>query len=260
MSPMQPLTETPPVRRRRWLLPAVGFVLLIAVSGLLLSGVSLGHLGSAIFQSLLGLLAQLREAQATHPAAVYCSAFVMYVVVTGLSLPGAAILTMAYGWMFGFWPALILVSLSSTAGATVAFLMSRYLLRDLIQQRFSKQLAGFNAAFERDGAFYLFTLRLIPAVPFFVVNAGMGLTPISVSTFWWVSQLGMLPGTVLYTYAGTSLPGLDELKNPSVTKILSPQLLIAFTILGLFPLVVKKLAARFVRPKGEPRAVSPRAE
>ena len=238
---------TPPVRPRRWLLPAVGVVLLLAVLGLVLSGSGIGSVGSAILEFLLAQLTRLRQAQAEHPAAVYCGAFVLYVVVAGLSLPGAAIMTMAYGWMFGFWPGFVLVSLSSTAGATVAFLISRYLLRDVIQRRFSQQLAGFNTAFERDGAFYLFTLRLIPAVPFFVVNAGMGLTPISVQTYWWVSQIGMLPGTMLYVYAGTSLPGLDELRNPSVSKILSPQLLIAFTILGLFPLVVRKLASRFKR-------------
>ncbi len=241
-------TRIPPVRRGRWLLPAVGAVLLIAISGFLLSGSSVGQLGSTLFELILGLLTALRQAQTEHPAAVYCGAFLLYVVVTGMSLPGAAIMTLAYGWMFGFWPALILVSFSSTAGATVAFLTSRYLLRDVIQQRFGPQLAGFNSAFERDGAFYLFTLRLIPAVPFFVINAGMGLTPISVRTYWWVSQLGMLPATILYVYAGTSLPGLDELKNPSVTKILSPQLLVAFTVLGLFPLIVKKIAARFVKP------------
>ncbi len=240
-------TQPPSVRRGRWLLPAVGCVLLVAISGILLSG-GIGQVSSAIFEFLIAALTQLRQAQIEHPAAVYLGAFVLYVVVAGLSLPGAAVMTLAYGWMFGFWPALILVSLSSTTGATVAFLMSRYLLRDVIQHRFAQQLAGINAAFEREGAFYLFTLRLIPAVPFFVVNAGMGLTPISVRTFWWVSLLGMLPGTMLYVYAGTSLPGLDELKNPSVTKILNPQLLIAFTVLGLFPLLVKKIAARFIRP------------
>lgn len=241
-------TQPPSVRRGRWLPLAAGGVLLVGISGLLLSGVGIGQIGTTIFELLLAILARFRQAQAEEPVAVYCGAFVLYVAVTGLSLPGAAMMTLAYGWMFGFWPALILVSLSSTTGATVAFLMSRYLLRDFIQHRFGQQLAGFNAAFEREGAFYLFTLRLIPAAPFFVVNAGMGLTPISVRTYWWVSQLGMLPGTILYVYAGTSLPGLDELKNPSVTKILSPQLLIAFTVLGLFPLLVKKIAARFVKP------------
>jgi uncharacterized membrane protein YdjX (TVP38/TMEM64 family) len=234
-------------RPGRWLWPAIGIMTLLAVVGFIWSGLPVGQLGTTVLEFLLAQLTRLRQAQAEYPTAVYCGAFVLYVAITGLSLPGAAIMTLAYGWMFGFWPALILVSLSSTAGATVAFLMSRYLLRDVIQRRFSRQLAGFNSAFERDGAFYLFTLRLIPAVPFFVVNAGMGLTPISVRTFWWVSQLGMLPATILYIYAGTSLPGLDELKNPSVTKILSPQLLIAFTVLGLFPLFVKKIAARFAK-------------
>lgn len=234
--------------RPRWLRLVLGLVLAIVVCGIVIAAFRLSGIGPMVVDFLLTQLARLQQAQAEHPAAVYAGAFLLYVAVTGLSLPGAAVMSLAYGWMFGFWRALLLVSFSSTAGATVAFLLSRYLLQDFVQRRFGDKLAGFNQAFHRDGAFYLFTLRLIPAVPFFVVNAGMGLTPIRVRTYWWVSQLGMLPGTVVYVYAGTTLPGLEELKNPSVTRILSPQLLIAFTLLGLFPLVIKKLMQRFARP------------
>ncbi len=238
----------PPTDRFRWPRRILGGVLAVTLCGLVVAAFRYGSLGSVVLEFILNQLARLQQARTEHPVAVYVGAFLLYVAVAGLSLPGAALMTLAYGWMFGFWRALILVSISSTAGATVAFLLSRYLLRDFIQRRFGGKLMAFNEALRREGAFYLFTLRLIPAVPFFVVNAGMGLTPISVRTFWWVSQLGMLPGTAVYVYAGTSLPGLEELKNPSVTKILSPQLLIAFTLLGLFPLVIKKLAQRFGKP------------
>ena len=241
--PSNSLTDLPLPWYRRWLPPVVGVVLLLLLGGLLANG-----FGGVVLDLILGRLDWLRQARDTHPLAVYCGAFLLYVLVAGLSLPGAALLTLAYGWMFGFWRALLLVSFSSTAGATVSFLLSRHLLGDALQRRFGRQLAGFNAAFQRDGAFYLFTLRLIPAVPFFVINAGMGLTSIRVRTYWWVSQLGMLPGTAVYVYAGTALPGLEELRNPSVTKILSPQLLVAFALLGVFPLLVRKVFDWFVKP------------
>ncbi len=187
----------------------------------------------------------LRGLQQTQPVLVYGVAFAIYVAVTGLSLPGAAALTLLCGWLFGFWRGVLLVSFASTAGATVAFLVSRFLLRDSIQRKFGDRLATFNRALEQEGAFYLFMLRLIPAVPFFVINVVMGLTPVGVSTFWWVSQLGMLPGTAVYVYAGASVPDLNTLAQKGATGILSPQLLIAFVLLGLFPLLLKKVIAMF---------------
>lgn len=141
---------------------------------------------------------QLREFQTKNPYLVFSVAFLAYVCLTGLSLPGASALTLVYGWYFGLVEGLVLVSFASTAGATVAFLLSRYFLRDSIQNRFGQRLESFNEALGREGPFYLFTLRLIPAVPFFVINAVMGLTPIATRTFWWVSQVGMLPGTIVY--------------------------------------------------------------
>ncbi len=160
----------------------------------------------------------LRSFQQGHPVVVYLVAFSIYVAVTGLSIPGATGLTLLYAWFFGFFPALILVSFASTAGATLAFLLSRYLFRDAIQRRFAENLKSFNAALDREGAFYLFTLRLIPAVPFFVINVVMGLTHLRVVTFWWVSQLGMLAGTCVYVYAGSSIPGLQQLADPSLLR------------------------------------------
>lgn len=195
--------------------------------------------------------AELRQFQNDHAVLVFGIAFLVYVTVTGLSLPGAAGLTLVYGWYFGFWRALVLVSFASTAGATLAFLLSRYLFRDLVQNRFGDRLTAFNQALEREGAFYLFTLRLIAAVPFFVINMVMGLTPIRTSTFWWVSQLGMIPGTCVYVYAGSVVPSLQKLADEGVRAVLTPwqlaQLLFAFALLGVVPLAIKKIVARFRR-------------
>lgn len=188
---------------------------------------------------------QLREFQQQHPVLVYGIAFLTYVVVTGLSLPGATVLTLVYGWYFGFLRGVVLVSFSSTTGATVAFLVSRFLLRDSIQSRFGEKLATFNRSLEREGAFYLFMLRLIPAVPFFVINVVMGLTPVRTRTYWWVSQLGMIPGTAVYVYAGSSVPNLATLAEKGAKGILSPQLIVAFALLGLVPLILKKAMQRF---------------
>ncbi|WP_417383638.1 TVP38/TMEM64 family protein [Gimesia sp.] len=179
-----------------------------------------------------------------HPVLIYLIAFLIYTGITGLSLPGAVPLTLSYGWFFGFWKGLLLVSFASTAGATLAFLTSRYLFRSAIQSRYSDRFASFNRRFEQEGAFYLFTLRLVVAVPFFLINLLMGLTTIRVWTFWWVSQLGMLAGTAVYVYAGTSVPSLQELSRQGARGILSPQLIIAFILLGTFPLLVKKIVNR----------------
>ncbi|GAB4155037.1 MAG: TVP38/TMEM64 family protein [Planctomycetaceae bacterium] len=187
----------------------------------------------------------MRSFQSEHPVSVYVVAFLIYVAVTGLSLPGAAVLTLAYGWFFGFLPAVVLVSFASTAGASLAFLSSRYLLHDWVQSRFGDRLEKFNEALKKEGAFYLFTLRLIPAVPFFVINVVMGLTPIRLWTYWWVSQVGMLAGTCVYVYAGASIPTSEKLVEQGVSGILSWQLILAFVILGIFPIVTKKILSAF---------------
>ena len=196
-------------------------------------------------QNLAQQESQLRAFQTQNPLLVYGAAFLIYVVITGLSLPGATVLTLVFGWYFGFLDGLILVSFASTTGATFAFLLSRFLLRDTIQARFGERLTSFNEALEREGPFFLFTLRLIPAVPFFVINAVMGLTPIRTRTFWWVSQLGMLAGTCVYVFAGSSVPDLQTLADQGAGGILTPTMLVAFMMLGLFPIVAKKLLERF---------------
>jgi pyruvate/2-oxoglutarate dehydrogenase complex dihydrolipoamide dehydrogenase (E3) component/uncharacterized membrane protein YdjX (TVP38/TMEM64 family) len=177
--------------------------------------------------------AAIQQYYALHPwrtAAVY---FLAYVAVAGLSLPGAAVLTLFGGAVFGLWWGTLIVSFASSAGATLAFLSSRFLLRDWVQARFGDKLKPVNDGVARDGAFYLFALRLVPAFPFFVINLLMGLTPIRTWTFYWVSQLGMLAGTLVYVYAGTQL---SEFR-------LSAGLVAAFTLLGLFPLAAKQALA-----------------
>ncbi len=185
----------------------------------------------------------LRDYQQHHPVAVICAAFVIYVAVTGLSLPGAAAMSLLYGWYFGFATGTVLVSFASTTGATLAMLLSRYLFRDAIQQRYAAKLQRFNSAWEREGPFCLFLLRLTPVVPFFLINVLMGLTPIRVWTFWWVSQVGMLPATLVYMYAGSRVPSLQRLADEGVQAVFTPaqllQILSAFTLLGLFPLLVR---------------------
>ncbi|MEX2173614.1 MAG: TVP38/TMEM64 family protein [Pirellulaceae bacterium] len=188
--------------------------------------------------------AALRQSYQAQPALALLIAFVLYVVVTGLSLPGAAAMSVLYGWLFGFWRALVLVSFASTSGATIAFLLSRYLFGQVIQDRYAERLATFNAAIDREGAYYLFTLRLIPQVPFFVLNAVMGLTRIRTRTFWWVSQLGMLPGTCVFVLAGASAPSLTKVAESGLSSLLDWKLIAALVLLGIVPLAIKKLLSR----------------
>jgi len=159
----------------------------------------------------------------------------VYIAVTALSLPGAAVMTLAGGALFGLVTGTVVISFASTIGATLAFLASRFLLKTWVQDRFTDKLHAINQGIERDGAFYLFTLRLVPVFPFFIINLVMGLTPMRTLRFYLVSQLGMLPGTLVYVNAGTQLAQIDSLKG-----ILSPGLLLSFALLGVFPLLAKK--------------------
>lgn len=189
--------------------------------------------------------AELLSWKQQRPAWVFGIAFFAYVAVTGLSVPGATALTLVFGWYFKWLPGVLLVSFASTTGATVAFLLCRYLFRDAVERRFGNRLQKINSALEREGPYYLFTMRLIPAIPFFVINAVMGLTPIRVRTFWWVSQLGMLPATIVYVYAGASVPSLQVLAEEGVEAVFEPRQLlrlgIAFAALGCFPLVARQI-------------------
>ncbi len=178
------------------------------------------------------------------PFATLATFFVIYVTMAALSLPGAAILTLAAGAMFGFWVGLLVASFASSIGALLAFLVARYLLRDSVQSRFGKQLAPINDGVKRDGAFYLLTLRLLPVFPFFLVNLVMALTPIKAGVYYVVSQIGMLLGTAVYVNAGTQLASIRTLKD-----VLSPGLLLSFVLLGVFPLVAKAVVGWFQRRK-----------
>ena len=173
---------------------------------------------------------------AQHPAAVTGAFFAIYVAVAGLSLPGAAILTLVAGAIFGLLVGTVVVSFASSIGATLAFLVSRYVLRDSVQSKFGTRLGDINKGIEKDGAFYLFTLRLVPLIPFFVINLVMGLTRMKTGVFYVASQIGMLAGTIVYVNAGTQLARIDSLRG-----ILSPGLIGSFVLLGVFPLIAKKI-------------------
>lgn len=179
--------------------------------------------------------AQLAGFQSEHPLLLAGGYFLVYLVVTTLSLPGATLMTLAGGAIFGLGQGLLLVSFASSIGATLAFLVARFLLHDWVQERFGERIRLINEGVERDGAFYLFSLRLVPIFPFFVINLVMALTPIKTWTFYWVSQVGMLAGTVVYVNAGTQLARIEQLSD-----IVSPSLLGSFVLLGLFPLVTRK--------------------
>ena len=173
-----------------------------------------------------------------HTLPVVGGYMLIYILVTSLSLPGAAVMTLAGGALFGLLRGTIIVSFASTIGATLACLVSRFILRDWVQGKFGERLKTVNDGIEREGSFYLFTLRLIPVFPFWLINLVVGLTKMPLRTFYWVSQVGMLPGTIVYVNAGKELGKIDSLSG-----ILSPGLILSFVILGLFPLVTKKLMA-----------------
>ena len=190
----------------------------------------------ASLEALKAQQAQLDTFNQNNPWLLMVSFFLLYVALAGLSLPGAVIFTMAGGAIFGLTKGLLLVSFASSIGATLAFLSARYLFRDAIQNKFGDKLTSINNNIEKDGAFYLFTIRLVPVFPFFLVNLVMGLTKLKTGVFYIVSQLGMLAGTAVFVNAGTQLAKIDSLAG-----ILSPKLIASFALLGIFPLVAKKL-------------------
>ena len=233
-------------------------IAIIAVLAALIAAYFVFDLGA--YLTLDGIKQVADEASAFYaenPVLVLAIFFLIYVAVTAASLPGAAIMTLAAGALFGLVTGTILVSFASTAGATLAFLSSRYVLRDWVEARFGERLKAINDGLERDGAFYLFTIRMIPLFPFFVVNLVMGLTRIRTWTFAWVSQLGMLLGTIAYVNAGTQLAQIE-----STSGLLSPVLIGSFVLLGIVPWIAKaiigmikrrKVYAGFDRPKSYDR-------
>jgi pyruvate/2-oxoglutarate dehydrogenase complex dihydrolipoamide dehydrogenase (E3) component/uncharacterized membrane protein YdjX (TVP38/TMEM64 family) len=217
------------MQMRKWLL----VLALTSVVGLYLAL----DLGQYLNLQTLKAQQQAIEAYRTdNPGLSVALYFSAYVVMAALSLPGAALLTLAGGAVFGLLWGVVIVSFASSIGATLAFLISRFLLRDWVQQRFGQRLQAIDEGVKREGAFYLFTLRLVPVFPFFLVNLLSGLTGMKARTFYWVSQLGMLAGTVVYVNAGTQLAKIDSLSG-----ILSPGLLGSFALLGVFPLLARKI-------------------
>ncbi len=211
--------------------------LLIALLALLVAGFFFFDIGRFFsLDYLKSEQAALNAIYEQQPFQVIAIFFFGYIAVTALSLPGAVILTLAAGAQFGLLTGAIIVSFASSIGATLAFLVSRYLLQDTIESRFGAKLKTFNRNIEKDGAFYLFTVRLVPVFPFFLVNLVMGLTPLKTGVFYIVSQVGMLAGTLVYVNAGTQLAKIDSLSG-----ILSPGLIFSFALLGIFPLIAKKV-------------------
>jgi uncharacterized membrane protein YdjX (TVP38/TMEM64 family) len=220
-------------------------VLVAAIVGLVLAFWAFGLGRYFTLSYLRDSVDSLKSVYIEHQILVIAVYFLIYVLAASLSLPGAVVLTLAGGALFGVLVGTLIVSFASTTGATLACLVSRFLLRDWVQGKFSDKAAKINEGVGREGAFYLFTLRLVPIFPFWLINLLMGLTNMPLRKFYWVSQLGMLAGTVVYVNAGKELAKVESLKG-----ILSPGLLVSFVLIGIFPLAAKKVVSLYRRKKG----------
>ena len=209
-------------------------VTLVAVAAVLYS--QFGEYASLVY--IKEQQAAFKEYYEGHKAQILAIFFIGYVAVTALSLPGAAIMTLLAGALFGLFVGVLVVSFASSIGATLAFLVARFVLGESLQKKYGDKLQKINDGIAKEGKFYLFTMRLIPAFPFFLINILMGLTTLPAISFYWVSQVGMLAGTVVFVFAGTQLASID-----SIGGILSPGLIAAFVALGVFPLAAKKAIA-----------------
>ena len=214
---------------RRWLL-----ILGLGLAAVVILYAMGGRISAERLVKLEGELVSLREAS---PWGAILVALSVYVVVAALSIPGAALLSLLIGWWLGFWAGLFVVSFGSTAGATIACAVSRYLFRDWVRASLSGRVDEVVKGWERHGAVFLWSLRLIPAIPFWLVNLLMGLTTIRLGTFWWISQLAMLPATIIYVYAGSTLPSLGELQQRGGGSLIRPEIFIALVGLALLPLL-----------------------
>lgn len=221
---------------RRWLLPAIGA---LAVAALY----TFGPREDFSWEALQARRAELEALVAEQPVRSRLIFVMVFLIAAALALPITPALTMTGGLLFGRWPALLMVSCASTAGASLAFVLSRYWLRGWVERRWGARLGPIQRGVERDGAFYLLTLRLSPLVPFSLINVAMGLTPMRLRTFWWVSQLGMLPVTLIFAHAGDAV---GDLTTPA--DILSPPIAIALSLAALVPLGLRLLWNRFQAP------------
>ena len=214
--------------------PKLLLITVIVILAVLFFALDLGQYFT--LENLKGHQEDLNAYYLEHKLIMISTYFLAYVAVAALSLPGAAVMTLAGGALFGLGVGFVLVSFASTIGATLAFLVARFLLRDTVENKFGDKLTAINEGIRKDGAFYLFTLRLVPIFPFFIINLLMGLTSLRASVFYLISQVGMLPGTLVFVNAGTQLARIDSLQG-----ILSPSLILSFALLGVFPLIAKKL-------------------
>lgn len=220
--------------------PALRILLIVAIAGLVCLFFSQGLHQYLSLETIKAQQGELQIFYARQPLMAIAAFTAVYIPVVALNLPGALVLGLAAGALFGSLAGTLLVSFASTIGATLACLLSRYLLRDWVQQRFRDKLDRVNEGIREQGAFYLFALRLMPVIPFFIINMVMGLTPMRLRTFFWVSQLGMLPGTAVFVNAGSQIGKIDSLSG-----ILSPGLILSLALVGIFPLGVRRALAQF---------------
>ncbi|HEV3415616.1 MAG TPA: TVP38/TMEM64 family protein [Pirellulales bacterium] len=199
--------------------------------------------------ALAGDVERLHGWQEAHPIALPLLLATTFIVSTGLSIPAVITLSVLSGWLLGIGEGLIVTSFASTGGATMAFLISRYLLRDAIARQWPEMVARADETVERDGAFYLLSLRLVHVIPSWLINLVVGCTKVRASTFWWTTQLGMLPSTAFYVYAGAHLKSLAQIKEQGVCSIATPEVIGAFVVLAILPLVARKAIHHFSRPQ-----------
>ncbi len=241
-TPLPTVTSPEVAPSRGWTRWAVGVVVVLGV-GLLLT-----YRSSFSLDALGAREAEFRATYRQHPIVVLSVAFGLYVAMTALSIPGASVLSLAFGWLFRFWPALVLVSFASSVGATISCGLSRTLFRDAAAHRLGSRMRLIEESLARDGDFYLLTLRLLPTVPFFLVNLAMGLTRYPLWRFYGISQLGMLPGTCVFVYAGSQAVDLQALKDQGPGSLLTPELVLALCLLAFIPWILRSVI-RWVRPR-----------
>ena len=228
--------------RQTWR-PMLGLVLILALLG------AIYQFGDQLsLERAVAAEENLRRQIADHPVGSWVIAFVLYVLMTGTSFPGATLATLIVGWAFGVMAGVPLVSFASTAGATLAFLGTRYLFADVVRRRLGDRVERLDDAVRSNGAMALLSLRLVPLVPFFVINLAMGLTRMRWTTFWWVSQLGMLPATIVYVQVGAALPDLKTLRDRGLGGMVTPQLMASLIALALLPWVVRSVRRRWLEP------------
>ncbi|RLS53884.1 MAG: TVP38/TMEM64 family protein [Planctomycetota bacterium] len=236
-------SSPPDVVRTGWSRTRIVLLLMLCAAG-----ATAFYFRSAIpWQALIDRESQLRSGYRERPLLIAGAAFLVYVLMTGLSIPGSTVLSLTYGWLFGFWTGLGVVNFASALGATMACALSRTLFREQVTLRWGARLAPIESALHREGSWYLLTLRLLPTVPFFLVNLAMGLTQYPLRRFYWISQLGMLPMGAIYVYAGSQTVDLRTIVQQGPRAILSPQLLLALGLLAVLPLAVRWVTNKIAR-------------